>query len=205
MTNIFDYTFIDNNASKTLVLLHGTGGSKSDFLFLDDALSNSINLLSLQGNILENGMSRFFKRIAAGIFDQNNIMEESEKLQIFIKEWCEINHINSSDLIFLGYSNGANMILATLFYYPTLIITAALLHPMLPFSPKSISLKDKSFFITSGQEDEMVSPIDQVKLIELLQSLGATIVQKQYPGGHGISELEMQDLLNYLKTLNIEK
>lgn len=198
MTPLFDHTYLDNHATKTLVLLHGNGGSKSDFLFLDDALDHSYNLLSLQGNVLENGLSRFFKRISVGVFDQQSILDETSKMQLFISDWCDAHTTRAEDLLFLGYSNGANMILATLFYYPLLIKTSVLLHPMLPFTPENISLAGHSIFITNGSQDQMVPKNDQLNLVKVLQSQGATPISKTYQGGHGISPTEMHDITKFL-------
>ncbi len=198
MSQLFDHTFIDNKSPKTLVLLHGTGGTKSDFLFLDDSLHHRFSLLALQGNVLENGMSRFFQRKAVGVFDQKSIKEEAEKLFSFVSEWCIKHNTKVQDLIFLGYSNGANMILATLFYYPNLIYTAVLLHAMLPFTPDDILLKNHSLLITGGQQDHMVSAEDQAKLSEVLQKSEAILEIKRYPGGHEISKNEIHDVETFL-------
>src|SRR5260221_8500204 len=86
-SKLFDHIFIDNHAERTLFLLHGTGGSREDFLFLNDALKKKYNLVGIQGNVDEHGLSRFFKRLSVGVFDQKNIREETEKLQRFMNAW----------------------------------------------------------------------------------------------------------------------
>ncbi len=194
----FDHTFIDNQAAKTLVLLHGTGGGLSDFLFLNDHVQDSYNLLALKGNISEDGMARFFRRLSPGVFDQENIKAEAKKLQEFISEWCKIHKTEVTDLVFLGYSNGANMILATLFYFPEKIRTAVLLHPMVPFVPENISLAEQELFLTFGDRDPMVSDQEKKKLLEILEKVGASPIVQNYPGGHQISSQELQDVLNFL-------
>lgn len=198
---MFDHIFIDHQAPKTLILLHGTGGNKSDFLFLDQLLDRSFNLLGIQGNVLENGMPRFFKRNSFGIFDQDNLRQEAEKLHQFITHWGDDHNLTTDDLAFLGYSNGANMILASLFYYPNDIKTAALLHPMLPFTPPAISLKGSRFFVSAGLHDQMISLDQSQMVVETLKEKGAELVVNQYPGGHEISHQEIQDVAEFLKNL----
>lgn len=199
MTQHFDHIFVDNQAAKTLVLLHGTGGTKSDFLFLDAALHHTYNLLGLQGNVMEDGMSRFFRRTAPGVFDQENIRDETLKLHEFLAHWLTDHHQTAADLSYCGYSNGANMILALLFYYPDSIETAVLLHPMLPFSPEALVLADKNLFVSHGQHDPMVTTTEQTKLTELLQDSGARVVANTYAGGHAVSRQEMSDAIAFLR------
>lgn len=199
MNPLFDHVFIDNQASKTLVLLHGTGGSKSDFLFLDKALHHRVNLLALQGNILEDGMHRFFKRKALGIFDQQSIKEETQKLRVFIEDWAAQHNLSSQNTIYFGYSNGANMILATLFYFPERIHKVVLLHPMLPFEPAAVSLKDTQLFVSHGLQDSMVTVEEQQTLTKLLKKKGATVVEKIYPYGHQLTKDELQDAITFVR------
>lgn len=197
----FDYAHLDNQADRTLFLLHGTGGSKQDWLFLDDHLNHTYNLVSLQGNVDENGQARFFKRLEFGVFDQDSIKQEADKLQQFITAWMHQRHVTTDELTFLGYSNGANMILATLLLYPPLITTAVLLHPMLPFpvQPDSLNLSDHTVFATVGTNDPMVSKSAQEALIEVLRDSQAQLIWHEYPGGHQVTAQEMSDLLAFLQ------
>lgn len=196
---MFDYTYIDNKSDHTLVLLHGTGGNKSDFLFLDQVLNQTYNLLSLQGSVIENGMPRFFKRTAPGAFDQKNIKQEANKLKQFIEQWAKEHDGKTGNFTFLGYSNGANMILATMFYYPNLIRKAALLHPMMPFNPEAISLANHNLFVSGGEQDTMVSKSEQQSLAKLLKKLGAEVTTIFYLGGHAISNQEISNVISFLQ------
>jgi predicted esterase len=198
---LFDHTFIDNHAAKILVLLHGTGGTKSDFLFLSDAVKQHYNLLAPQGNVLEEGMARFFKRIAPGIFDLENLKEETGKLHEFVQVWMKDHAQTSDDLVYLGYSNGANMILSLLFSYPDVVEKAVLLHPMLPFTPGDIDLTRKQVFVSSGQFDAMVPSKQQEALVKVLEQKGAEVIAKQYPGGHEISEQELINIVGFLREI----
>ncbi len=197
--NLFHHIYIDNKASKTLVLLHGTGGDENDFLFLNEDLKETYNLLGLKGNIDENGLTRFFKRKSVGIFDQESITIEANNLNVFILEWMKKYVMNVDQFVFLGYSNGANMILATLFYYPDLVKNAVLLRPMLPFKPiEPINLSEQTFLVNYSTNDEMVAEEESIKLIELLRSYKAQVTFQSYSTGHQLSSAEIEDCIRFL-------
>lgn len=203
LLSLFNYTFIDNKSSRTLFLLHGTGGDENDFLFLNDRLKKTYNLVGLRGNIVEHGMNRFFKRNSSGVFDQDSIKEESEKLRLFISEWQKIHHLTNEQCTFLGYSNGANILLAILFYFPQLIKSALLLHPMLPFVPtESVDLSNHHIFLSYGENDEMVSTIQSQKIVDLLNKFGAKLDQYTYHEGHALIDEEFSDILKFLGIMN---
>ena len=200
--SLFKYTFIDNSSSKTIFLFHGTGGDETDFLFLNEQLDKKYNLVGLKGNVDENGMNRFFRRVSLGVFDQENIKEEVEKLRVFISEWMKTNNVTVENTIFLGYSNGANILLAFLFYHPELINNALLLHPMLPFGPKEkLDLESKRIFLAYGTRDSMVSLEESNRLIHLLKSYNAQVTTKEYSFGHEITNSEVADAVEYLRKM----
>ncbi len=196
----FGTTTIDNNTGKTMFLLHGTGGTERDFLFLDEVLHKQFTLVGLRGNVDENGMSRFFKRHSEGVFDQKSISEESGKLGQFISEWTNKHSLNPKDTFFLGYSNGANILLSTLFLYPDNLQTLILLHPMLPLDPPNgLDLSGKKIFVSYGANDAMIAPGASKRVGSVLEKHKATIFLREYPGGHGLSQNEIDDAVEFIK------
>ena len=69
-----------------LLLLHGTGGDETDLLPLGKALAPDRALLSPRGKVLENGMPRFFRRLAEGVFDEQDVIKRAHELADFIAE-----------------------------------------------------------------------------------------------------------------------
>jgi len=203
LLSLFHYTHIDNKSQQTLFLLHGTGGDENEFLFLNEKLGKAYNLVGLRGNVSENGMNRFFKRISAGVFDQDSIKEEFEKLRMFIAEWQKVHSLSSEQCIFLGYSNGANILLALLFYFPSLTSTVLLLHPMLPLVPtESVDLSKHRIFLSYGENDEMVPEIQSRKIVDVLSNFGARLEVYAYSQGHALADEELSDALKFLSIYN---
>ena len=197
--SLFDHVTLDHHVPRTLFLLPGTGGDKNDLLFFDQLLNSAFTIISLTGNVREQGMPRFFDRIGPGVFDQDSITQETEKLQRFVKQSIKEYSISLDQVSFLGYSNGANMILALALRYPQLVPRAALLHSMLPFPiTKSVDLSNHQFLVTMGSADTMIPPDQQHAVVTALQSQQAQVTVKEYPCGHEVSDWEIHDAVAFL-------
>lgn len=195
----FNYLFINNDAEKTLFLFHGTGGNERDLLPLVMSLGDRYNFVGLRGNVSENGMNRFFERTALGVFNQESIQVETQKLANFLESWLAEHNLTTKQTAFIGYSNGANMILSLLFSFPELVSKAVLLHPMLPFIPQEkIALNDKSIVLTYGENDQIITTEESGKVSATLQQLGADVTIIKHSGGHQIQQNEVTALENFL-------
>lgn len=194
----FHHISIDNHAAKTLFLLHGTGGDEKDLLPLVEFAAKDYNFVGIRGNVSEQGMLRFFRRFEMGVFDQENIKEEVQKFSEFLEVWYKNHNLNPKDTAFVGYSNGANMILATLFLYPHLISRGILLHGMLPFEPNNLNLSGKSFVVSYGQQDRMIDPKEGKKVVSTLKNLKAQVIEVSHPGGHEIRHEEVKAMQSFL-------
>lgn len=197
--NLFHHRVIDNDVKKTIFLFHGTGGSEMDLFPLVEPFHKTHTIVGLLGNTPEHGMARFFKRHEEGVFDQESIKVESEKLAQFIEAWQKKYSVTADDITFVGYSNGANFILASLFYYPHLIKKTVLLHPMQPFTPDSqLDLSNHQIVVTYGAFDPMVSIEQSQLLIDSLNRLGAKVEGIKTHNGHGLVKAEVDVLHSFL-------
>ncbi len=200
--DLFRYSVIDHQAKKTLFLFHGTGGSERDLLFLDELIEPRFNLVGLRGNIDEAGMRRFFRRNSTGVFDQESISEESANVSAFISAWQQRHGLSPMDTVCLGYSNGANIILATVLRYPTGFRTAVLLHPMVPFTlaAGTVSLAQHRIFVSIGIHDQLVSSQQSKAVLTLLASQQNKPIIHEYPTGHELSDAELNDAVKFLES-----
>ncbi len=80
----FIHEFVPGISERTLLLLHGTGGNERDLLPFGRELDPNAALLSPRGKILENGMPRFFRRLAEGVFDLEDLKKRTNELADFI-------------------------------------------------------------------------------------------------------------------------
>src|SRR5688572_25814359 len=161
-------------ASPTLLLLHGTGGDENDLLPLGQALAPGAALLSPRGKVLENGMPRFFRRLAMGVFDEQDLRFRSHELAEFVRAASGQYGFDSRKVVAVGYSNGANIAASLLLLHPGVLRAAVLFSPMLPLQPDRLpNLADVEIFVASGRADPIVSPENTKRLLSLLNEAGA--------------------------------
>jgi predicted esterase len=177
----------------TLLLLHGTGGSEHDLIDLGHSLAPGAGLLSPRGKISENGLARFFRRLAEGVFDLEDLKLQTAALAAFVETAAQVYGFDPRRVVALGYSNGANIAASLLLSgFPTLA-GAALLHPMVPFEPAPVpKLGGISVLVTAGRQDPMVPETLTNRLVELLTAGGAAVETHWQPGGHNLTRAELE-------------
>lgn len=157
------------------LLLHGTGGTEQDLIGLVSLLHPEAGYLSVRGEVTENGMPRFFKRLAEGVFDEADLALRTERLITFLEETSETHGFAVDQLIPVGYSNGAN-IAANMMFEKRLFEQAILLHPMVP--RRGLTLPDSSqvrVFIGAGTNDPICPASETEELSQLFEQAGADV------------------------------
>jgi predicted esterase len=180
-------------ATVTLLLLHGTGGSETDLLPLGQALLPGANLLSPRGKVLENGMPRFFRRLAEGVFDQADLKFRTGELAEFLADAAARYGFDAKRVVAVGYSNGANIAASLLLRQPEKLAGAVLFHPMVPFVPETLpDLSGKPVFIGAGRNDPIVPVVNTEELAALFEKAGAEVTPYWHRGGHSLTQEEVQ-------------
>ena len=186
-----------------LLLLHGTGGDENDLVPLAAQLSPGSALLSPRGNVTENGMPRFFRRLAEGVFDLADLKVRTAELADFIAAARKIYDIDAP--VAVGFSNGANIAAALLLTRPQVLHGAVLLRAMLPFEPEPLpDLAGKPLLLLSGSNDTMISAAGRERLAAVLQAAGADLVYKALPTGHNLTQNDLNLAAQWLKEFGLE-
>jgi phospholipase/carboxylesterase len=191
-------------ADVTLLLLHGTGGSEHDLVDLGRAVLPGANLLSPRGKVSENGMARYFRRLAEGVFDLEDLHRRTKELAQFVTDAAAEYGFDAGKVVALGFSNGANIAASLLLGGYDVPAAAVLLAPMVPFEPKTApDLKGRAVFIGAGQADGMVPTPLTERLEELLKAGGASVTTHWHPGGHRITRDEVEAAAEWLQRQHI--
>jgi predicted esterase/catechol 2,3-dioxygenase-like lactoylglutathione lyase family enzyme len=197
----FVHNFIAAQAegAPTLLLLHGTGGNEHDLLDLGRKLYPQAALLSPRGQVLENGMPRFFRRLAEGVFDLDDLRQRTHDLAAFVTAASAAYGFDARRVIAVGYSNGANIAASTLLLHPELLAGAVLFHAMVPFVPEQLpDLRGVPVFMGAGRTDSMIAPQQTERLAQILQQAGAEVEMHWQPGGHALNQAEVRAATEWL-------
>lgn len=185
----------------TLLLLHGTGGTEEDLLPLANQIDPKANVLSVRGNIIENGMPRFFKRLAAGVFDQEDLIFRTKELDEFLNNSAKEYNFDRNQIIAIGYSNGANIAASLLFHNSNALQAAILHHPMVPRRDISLpNLTGRDIFIAAGENDPMCSAQESKDLQELFENAHANVAIHWERNGHQLTWTEVEAASAWYKT-----
>ncbi|CAH0347124.1 alpha/beta hydrolase [Bacillus sp. CECT 9360] len=176
-----------------LLLLHGTGGTENDLLGLAEMISPQSPVLSVRGNVLENGMPRFFRRLAEGVFDEEDLIYRTKELNEFLGSAAKQYGFSRSEVVAVGYSNGANIAGSLLFHYKDSLKGAILHHPMVP--RRGIELPELTgvpVFIGAGSNDPICPPQETEDLVAILRNAGANVDIHWEQHGHQLTRMEAE-------------
>src|ERR1700761_5047615 len=199
----FAHGFEPGSSEWTLLLLHGTGGDEHDLVGLGRQLAPQAALLSPRGQVLENGMPRFFRRLAVGQLDIPDLLARTDQLASFVAAAATAYDRDPSHVVAVGLSNGANIAASLLLRHPATLRAAGLLRPMLPYEPEQIpELTGTDVLIEAGERDPY-SPSEQVtRLTEILRAGGAEVTTTVEPGaGHGLTQDDLRRLAAWITEL----
>ncbi|MES3036080.1 MAG: alpha/beta hydrolase [Gemmatimonadota bacterium] len=183
---------VDPTESRTVLLLHGTGGNERDLLDLGAAVAPGARLLGVRGQVLEAGMPRFFRRLAEGVFDEADLMRRAADLAAFVPAAAESYGFDAKRVVALGYSNGANIAAAMLLLHPGVLSAAVLLRSMVPLEPAVLpTLPGTPVLIAEGRLDPIVPRANAERLAALLGEAGAAVTLHWEQASHGLTSADV--------------
>jgi predicted esterase len=175
-------------STRTLLLLHGTGGDENDLIPLGDLIDREANLLSPRGQVLENGMPRFFRRLMEGVFDIPDLKARTAGLGEFIDAASARYGFPTDGVTAIGFSNGANIAASLLLLRPGLVKQAVLLRAMVPLEVSPLpNLAGTRVLIAAGERDPIIPPANSEKLARMLEDAGADVTLQWSPVGHQLT------------------
>jgi predicted esterase len=192
----------ERSGTPTLLLLHGTGGTEMDLLPLGRVLGPDAGILSPRGKVLERGMPRFFRRLAQGVFDEEDLKFRTDELADFIAAAAAHYQFDPRRVLAAGFSNGANIAASLLLLRPDALGGAVLFRGTVPLVPASLPQHHATpVLISNGRQDPLVSEAETKRLAELLRATGATVTVEWQPGGHELTPHDINGAKRWLEPL----
>jgi len=188
-----------DGSGTTLLLLHGAGGDENDLVPLGRELMPGAALLSPRGKTLEHGAPRFFRRLAEGVFDHEDLLMRTHELAGFVEAATKQYKLDPSKLVAVGYSNGANIAASLTLLHPGLLRAAVLFRAMAPFELEATpDLSGMPVFIAAGRRDQMIPPNNTERLAEILGEAGAKVDLRWRDTGHALTYEEIAEAKQWL-------
>ena len=198
----FIHDFVPGSSSRTLLLLHGTGGNERDLIPLGRELDPNAALLSPRGKVLENGMSRFFRRLAEGVFDLEDLKYRTNELADFVTSAAQHYGFAADKVVAAGYSNGANIAASLLLLRPEILSAAILFRAMVPLIPETQpNLSRVRVWIGAGTDDPIIPTSETKRLAELLRSAGADVTIRFFQASHALTPGDVEVARDWLALL----
>lgn len=192
MNQYIHHFFPGKNDPVTLILLHGTGGDENDLVPLARQIRPGANLLTLRGDVQENGMNRFFKRFSPQELDLQDLDQRTHTLKQFIEQ-AQNRYGFSPPIVALGYSNGANITANLLLQYPDCLSGAILLRPLLPQPIQPFpDLSDTRVLVLGGKTDTVIVPQQTRQLIDYLKKSRCQLTEHWLASGHRLIAQDTQ-------------
>lgn len=189
-------------SNKTFLLLHGTGGDENDLIPIASQLDADAAFLGVRGNVVENGMPRFFRRLSEGVFDEADIVQRANDLASFLKEAAESYSFSLNDVVAIGYSNGANIATALHFLNPGLISKSIHFRPMPPLEPETApNLTNTQVFLSFGAFDQLMPRGEEDRLSQMYVDYGASITKNVEPTGHQLAQNDLHAAAKWLDSI----
>ncbi len=183
-----------------VLTLHGTGGDEREIVALGTSLVPGAAVLSPRGRVREGLANRWFRRLGEGVFDVDDVIARAAELAAFIVAARSRYALEHRELIATGFSNGANIALATALLHPDVVQRVVAFSGMHPFADREPggSSAGVELLLLNGDHDPM-APVTSVDRLEQVASArGASVARLRRPGGHGIDAGEVQSAKEWL-------
>ena len=193
------YRAASHPAAPTLLLLHGTGGNEHDLIPLADAIAPVAGVLSPRGKVLEGHMPRFFRRLAEGVFDLEDLRVRTQELADFVEASAARYGFEATRVVAVGFSNGANIAASLLLLAPGVLSGAILFRAMVPIVPDPLPpVPGKRILMSNGRTDPLIPAAQAEMLADLFRRCRADVTLEWQPGGHNLTKRDVELAAGFL-------
>ena len=148
-------------------------------------------------------MPRFFRRLAEGVFDLEDLKYRTHELADFVTAAAQHYGFASDNVVAVGYSNGANIAASMLLLRPGILCAVILFRAMVPLVPENLpNLSSVRVWIGAGTEDPIIPMSETNALVDLLRRAGADVMIRYFQAGHELTMSDVESAREWLRTVN---
>jgi len=202
--DLYTHRFVPATAPglPTILALHGTGGNEHDLIGLTQTIAPGCAIISPRGNVSERGMPRFFRRFAEGVFDLEDVQRRAGELAAFVAAAATEYQFDAKNVYAIGYSNGANIAIATMLLQPHSMRGGIFLRAQVTYKPEVLpNLAGKALFIGAGRSDQLIPANQSDELHQLLQQAGASATISWQNANHGLVQGDVEMAAGWFNAL----
>lgn len=187
------------HSANVVVLLHGSGANETTMLPFARPIWPRATLVGIRGRIMQGKERRWYRKITPTSFNQKEAEQEADALAQFISDLAYKKHWTPQKMVFIGYSNGANILAILAMKYPQLVRRAVLLRPMpvLDMMPQQ-DLRNLRILTLSGARDKLYGGFAE-PLYSNLQKNGAHVTAYRIAATHMLGGEDAKIITRWLK------
>ncbi len=195
----------DHPSGEVIILLHGSGGNETTLVPFARPIWPKATLIGIRGRIVQNGETRWFKKITPTKFDEKDASSEADAFVKFMGNLAEDHHFDLSRATFVGYSNGANLLAVIMMRHPGFARRAILMRsmPVIDNMGKD-DLSKNRILIISGKNDALYSPFAPA-LLSVFKKNGAKVDAAMVDSDHMIGEADRDVIVKWIKEQNPDR
>lgn len=213
MTDIpLEHTHVapDTNSENApaVVVLHGRGADEGDLLPVAQHLPDDLHVVSLRApDPLQGGYTWYELDLSGGGLEssQPDTADFRRSLDLVVESIdaaVDEYDLDPDGIGLLGFSQGAITSLSLALEEPERYAWVVALHGYLADSHATLDpegIDGKPVFVGAGAGDRVIPESRSTAAADRLAEIGAAVTKGSYPGGHGIGQQELSDVVAFVE------
>lgn len=199
----------ETEKAPAVFVLHGRGADEEDLLPVARHLPDGLHVVSLRApDPLQGGYTWYELDLSAGGLEssQPDAADFRRSLDLVaesVDAAVESYDLDPDRLGLLGFSQGAITSLSLALEDPDRYAWIVALHGYLADAHADLDpdgIEGKPVFVGAGAGDRVIPESRSTAAADRFEAIGAAVTRGSYPGGHGIGQQELSDLVAFVES-----
>ena len=199
---------VDGEPAPAVFVLHGRGADEEDLLPVAAELPDDHHVVSLRApDPLQGGYTWYELDLSAGGLESSQPDAEDfrRSLDLIVESVegaVDAHGLDADRIGLLGFSQGAITSLSLLLEAPDRYAWVVALHGYLADAHADLDpdgIEGKPVFVGAGAGDRVIPESRSAAAADRFEAIGADVTRGSYPGGHGIGQEELADVVAFVE------